>query len=110
MISNRRRMESCDRTPAMGVNIAVEMNFLLVDTIREINKEVGVNTVAKWFLIIGVGFFLAACGNKEDSAKRDAEIKKVLEEGAQKERKMYEGVQKGMENMEKGVQEQKESK
>jgi hypothetical protein len=74
------------------------------------NKEVRVNTAAKLFVIALVGFFLAGCGNKEDSAKRDAEIKKVLEEGAQKERKMYEGVQKGMEKMEKSVQERKESK
>jgi hypothetical protein len=51
------------------------------------------------------------CGKDEkSSAERDAEIKKVLQEGAAKEQKMYEGMQKGMENMEKSIQEQKEKK
>jgi hypothetical protein len=65
---------------------------------------------AKWFLIVWVGFFSAGCGDKEDSAKRDAEIKKVLEEGAQKEGKMYEGMRQGMEKMEKSGPEEKKSK
>lgn len=51
----------------------------------------------------------AGCGKDEkSSAERDAEIKKALQEGAAKEQKMYEGMQKGMENMEKSLQEQKE--
>jgi hypothetical protein len=49
------------------------------------------------------------CGKDEkSSAERDAEVKKALQEGAAKEQKMYEGMAKGMENMEKGLQEQKE--
>lgn len=51
----------------------------------------------------------AGCGkDQKSSAERDAEIKKALQEGAAKEQKMYEGMQKGMENMEKSLQEQKE--
>ena len=50
----------------------------------------------------------AACGKGDkSSAERDAEIQKTLQEGAAKEQKMYEGMQKGVENMEKSVQEQK---
>ncbi len=53
--------------------------------------------------IIGVG-----CGKDDkSSADRDAEIKKVLQEGMAKEKKMYEGMQKGVENLEKNTQEQK---
>jgi hypothetical protein len=55
-------------------------------------------------LLLGVG-----CGkDQKSSAERDAEIQKALKEGAAKEQKMYEGMQKGVENMEKNVQEQKE--
>ena len=53
----------------------------------------------------------AGCGKDEkSSAERDAEIQKALQQGAEKERKMYEGMAKGMENMEKSVQEQQEKK
>ena len=56
--------------------------------------------------IIGVG-----CGKYDkSSADRDAEIKKVLQEGMAKEKKMYEGMQKGVENLEKNAQEKKEKK
>ena len=57
-------------------------------------------------LITGVAFVLAiglaACGkDNKDSAARDAEIQKRLQEGSQRERQMYEGMQKGVENLEK---------
>ncbi|TMA11712.1 MAG: hypothetical protein E6J89_06955 [Deltaproteobacteria bacterium] len=56
------------------------------------------------FMFVGLG-----CGKDEKStADRDAEIKKALQEGAQKEQKMYEGMQKGVENLEKTMKEQKE--
>jgi len=57
-----------------------------------------------------VGLLLGAgCGKDEKSAAdRDAEVKKVIQQGAAMERKMVEGMQKGMEKMEKGLQEQKE--
>ena len=54
-------------------------------------------------LLLGIG-----CGKDDkSSADRDAEIKKVLQEGMAKEKKMYEGMQKGVENLEKNTQEQK---
>jgi hypothetical protein len=55
-------------------------------------------------LLLGVG-----CGkDQKSSAERDTEIQKALQEGAGKEQKMYEGMQKGVENMEKAVKDQKE--
>jgi len=48
------------------------------------------------------------CGKDDkSSAERDAEMKKVLQQGADAEKKMYEGMQKGVENIEKKVQDQK---
>jgi hypothetical protein len=48
------------------------------------------------------------CGKDDkSSAERDAEVKKVLQQGADMEKKMYEGMQKGVENIEKKVQDQK---
>jgi hypothetical protein len=66
-------------------------------------------------LITGMVFVLAigisACGKDDkDSAARDAEIKKALQEGSQRERQMYEGMQKGVENLEKQSSPQKQEK
>ena len=59
-----------------------------------------------WIAIVLAG---AACGkDQKSSAERDAEIKKALQEGAAKEQKMYEGMQKGVEDLEKAAKEQKE--
>ncbi|MBI4528989.1 MAG: hypothetical protein HY695_34765 [Deltaproteobacteria bacterium] len=56
-------------------------------------------------LVVGQG-----CGKDEkSSAERDAEVQKALQQGAQKERQMYEGMQKGVEDLEKKAQEKKES-
>jgi outer membrane protein assembly factor BamE (lipoprotein component of BamABCDE complex) len=57
-------------------------------------------------LIMGAALALAmglsSCGKiDKDSAARDAEIQKTLQEGSQRERQMYEGMQKGVENLEK---------
>ena len=50
--------------------------------------------------VLAIG--LCACGKDDkDSAARDAEIQKKLQEGSQRERQMYEGMQKGVENLEK---------
>ena len=51
---------------------------------------------------------ISACGDKKDSAARDQEVQKVLQEGMQKEKAMMEGMQKGVENMEKKATEPKE--
>ncbi len=55
-------------------------------------------------LLLGIG-----CGkDQKSSAERDAEVQKALQEGAKKEQQMYQGMQKGMENVEKTVKDQKE--
>jgi len=59
-------------------------------------------------LITLLTFGIAACGDKKDSAERDLEAQKAIRQGIQKEKQMYEGMQKGAENLEKKVQEQKE--
>lgn len=58
---------------------------------------------------VAIAAVLAFGCNKDSktAAERDAEVKKVLQEGAQKEQKMYEGMQKGVENMEKKAADQK---
>ena len=66
-------------------------------------------------LITAMGLALAlglsACGKDDkDSAARDAEIKKRLQEGSQRERQMYEGMQKGVEDLEKQPSPQKQEK
>jgi hypothetical protein len=66
-------------------------------------------------LITAMGLALAlgvsACGKDDkDSAARDAEIKKTLQEGSQRERQMYEGMQKGVEDLEKQSSPQKQEK
>ena len=50
----------------------------------------------------------SACGDKKDTAARDQEVQKVMQEGMQKEKSMMEGMQKGVENMEKKATEPKE--
>ena len=51
---------------------------------------------------------VSACGDKKDTAARDQEVQKVMQEGMQKEKSMMEGMQKGVENMEKKATEPKE--
>lgn len=50
----------------------------------------------------------SACGDKKDSAARDQEVQKAMQEGMQKEKAMMEGMQKGVEGIEKKMTEQKE--
>ena len=53
-------------------------------------------------MVLALAIGLSACGKDDkDSAARDAEIQKKLQEGSQRERQMYEGMQKGVENLEK---------
>lgn len=54
--------------------------------------------------------FSACGGDKKDSAERDKEVQKVIQEGMQKERQMFEGMQKGVETLEKKVEEQTKKK
>jgi uncharacterized protein YlxW (UPF0749 family) len=67
----------------------------------------------KYFVGLGAALvvvtMLSACGKDDkSSAERDKEVQKALQEGAQKEQKMYEGMQKNVENLEKKAQERKE--
>ena len=59
-------------------------------------------------IISVLAFAVSSCGDKKDSADRNLEAQKAIQEGMQKEKQMYEGIQKGAENLEKKVQEQKE--
>jgi Skp family chaperone for outer membrane proteins len=61
-------------------------------------------------VLIGIILISACSKDQKTSAERDKEVQRVLQEGAQKEQKMYEGMQKNVENMEKKTQEQKEEK
>ena len=51
---------------------------------------------------------LSACGDKKDQAERDEAAKQAIQQGAQKEQKMMEGMVKGVETGEKKTTEQKE--
>ena len=51
----------------------------------------------------------SACGkNDKSSAERDAEVQKTLQQGTQREKQMYEGMQKNVESLEQKNQEKKE--
>lgn len=51
---------------------------------------------------------LTACGDKKDSAEREKEAQRAIQEGMRKEKAMMEGMQKGVESVEKKMTEQKE--
>jgi hypothetical protein len=59
-------------------------------------------------VVIALSLLSACDKDQKTSAERDKEVQRVLQEGARKEQKMYEGMQKNVENMEKKTQEQKE--
>ena len=65
------------------------------------------NKSGQLILIVAIAFAISACGDKKDSAARDQEAQRAIQEGMQKERKMYEGMQKGVEGLEKKTPEQK---
>ena len=62
------------------------------------------------YVIIFAGLLggVSACGDKKDTAARDQEVQKVMQEGMQKEKSMMEGMQKGVEGIEKKAADQKE--
>lgn len=66
--------------------------------------------IVKGFTFISlVAFAGLGCGRDErSSADKAAEVQKAIQEGMQREKKMYEGMQKGVEGLEKSIQEQKE--
>ncbi|HEY7163437.1 MAG TPA: hypothetical protein VIB79_02655 [Candidatus Binatia bacterium] len=65
----------------------------------------------KYFAIAAAVLICAgavSCNKDEkSSAERDKEVQRALQEGSQREQKMYEGMQKGVENLDKGSQDQK---
>lgn len=60
-------------------------------------------------VMIALLAMISACGDKKDSAARDQEVQKVLQEGMQKEKTMMERMQKGVENIEKKLTDQKDA-
>ena len=61
----------------------------------------------QWVVAILLTSALSACGgDKKDSAEREKEAQKVIQEGMQKEKAMYEGMQKGAEDLQKKVESQ----
>lgn len=62
-------------------------------------------------LMLVCALLVSACGgDKKDSAERDKEVQKAIQEGVQKEKQMMEGMQKGVETLEKKVEEQTRKK
>lgn len=59
-------------------------------------------------VLIGMVAALPACGDKKDQAQRDEAAKQAIQQGAQKEQKMMEGMVKGVETVEKKMTEAKE--
>ena len=61
----------------------------------------------QWLVAILLAGALSACGgDKKDSAEREKEVQKVIQEGMQKEKAMYEGMQKGAEELQRKVESQ----
>ena len=65
-------------------------------------------TIAQLALAIAMALAVSACGDKKDSAEKQAEAQKAIREGMQKEKSMVEGMMKAGENLEKKMTEQKE--
>ena len=66
-------------------------------------------TLARLSLAVAISLGLAACGDGKDSAEKQAEAQKAIQEGMQKERSMMEGMQKGVETVEKKATEEKDA-
>ena len=67
--------------------------------------------MGKFFRLTGVVLAIvaiSACGDKKDQAEREEAAKQAIQQGAQKEQKMMEGMAKGVENLEKKMTETKE--
>jgi hypothetical protein len=50
---------------------------------------------------------LAGCGDDKSRDERDREVQRAIQEGTQKERQLYEGMQKQLEGLEKKPADQK---
>ena len=66
------------------------------------------STFAGTILGIGLALAIAGCGgDKKDSSDNAAEAQKAIQQGMQKERAMMEGMQKGVEGIEKKAADEK---
>jgi hypothetical protein len=58
------------------------------------------------WVVLGLMLVLPACGGDQKSSdERAKEAQRAMQEGIQKEQKMYEGMQKGVEGLEKKAEE-----
>ena len=57
--------------------------------------------VGKIAAVVATALVISACGDKQDSADRAEEAQKAIEQGMQKERALMEGMQKGVEDIQK---------
>jgi hypothetical protein len=62
------------------------------------------------FVVVFAVAVLGCGGDDRSQAERDAEAQKTIQDAAQKERQLYEGMQKGVEEMEKKALEDKGKK
>ena len=62
------------------------------------------------FVVVFAVAVLGCGGDDRSQAERDAEVKKTIQDAAQKERQLYKGMQKGAEEMEKKALEDKGKK
>jgi hypothetical protein len=62
------------------------------------------------FVVVFAVAVLGCGGDDRSQAERDAEVQKTIQDAAQKERQLYEGMQKGVEEMEKKALEDKGKK
>lgn len=66
-------------------------------------------TFGRTILAMGLAVAIAGCGgDKKDSDAKAAEAQRAIQEGMQKEKSMMEGMQKGVEGIEKKTADQKE--
>ena len=67
------------------------------------------NQILRLSLVVGFSLAVSACGgDNKDSAERDAEAQKAIQQGMQREQKMMEGMVKGVETLEKKAAETRE--
>jgi len=65
--------------------------------------------LSQWLVVLLVASALSACGrDKKESAEREQEAQKAVQDGMQKEKALYEGMQKGVESIEKRMQQEQE--
>ena len=59
------------------------------------------NRIVKISLALAIAWAISACGDKQESADRAQEAQKAIQQGMQKENSMIDGMQKGVEDIQK---------